>query len=148
MKAQDTARDGFTLYLDRAGLCTPRPTTEVVGRADTQVELCWLARGAAHFERGGRLWATDDRTGTVLYTADMKIAQRCENCDRTVEDCNRTSGDDPCTGRARRAELERAVDDREKTREAAVDALETAVERRDAAALERAAKTVLAAYRT
>ena len=147
MKAQDTARHGFTLYLDRAGLCTARPTTEVVGRADTRVELCWLARGAAHFERGGRLWATDDRTGTVLYMGDMKIAQRCENCDRTVDECDRTAGVDPCTGGARRAELEQAVDDREKTREAAVDALETAVERHDAAALESAARTVLAAYR-
>ena len=32
-----------------------------------------MARGAAPFERGGRLWALNNRTRTVLFMADMKL---------------------------------------------------------------------------
>ena len=138
--------EGFTLYLDRAGLCTPRPTTEVVGRADTRTELFWLAKGAAHFERGGRLWATDDRTGTVLSMADMKLAQACGDCNLPVEECDRSAEAAGCGARARREELRQRVDGRDRARSEALEALEGALERRDGDALREAAGNVLAAW--
>ncbi|MCY4121365.1 MAG: hypothetical protein OXG72_10650 [Acidobacteria bacterium] len=66
---------GYTLYLDRAGLCTNNPTTDEIGHADTWEQLRWMARGAAPFERGGRLWAVNNKTRTVLYMADIKLEQ-------------------------------------------------------------------------
>ena len=66
---------GYTLYLDRAAICTDNPATDEIGRADTWEQLQWMARGAAPFERGGRLWAMNNRTRTVLYTADINLDQ-------------------------------------------------------------------------
>ena len=39
--------------------------------ADTWEQLRWMARGAAPFERGGRLWARDNTVNAVLYMADL-----------------------------------------------------------------------------
>ena len=65
----------YTLYLDRAGVCTDDPTTDEIGHADTWEQLQWMARGAAPLERGGRLWALNNRTMTVLFMADIKLNQ-------------------------------------------------------------------------
>jgi len=73
----EEAADGdpaqYTLYLDRAGICTDDPATDEIGRAETWEQLQWMARGAAPFEGGGRLWALDNRTRTVLFMADIKL---------------------------------------------------------------------------
>ena len=73
----EEAADGdpaqYTLYLDRAGICTDDPATDEIGRAETWEQLQWIARGAAPFEGGGRLWALDNRTRTVLFMADIKL---------------------------------------------------------------------------
>ena len=63
----------YTLYLDRAAICTDNPATDEIGRADTWEQLHWMARGAAPFERGGRLWALNNRTRTILYMADIRL---------------------------------------------------------------------------
>ena len=73
---EETAGDApaaYTLYLDRAGICTDDPATDEIGHAGTWEQLQWMARGAAPFERGGRLWALNNRTRTVLFMADMKL---------------------------------------------------------------------------
>ena len=64
---------GYTLYLDRAGVCTDNPTTDEIGRAETWEQLQWMARGAEPFERGGRLWALNNTTRTVLFMADIRL---------------------------------------------------------------------------
>jgi hypothetical protein len=70
-------RDGdiphYTLFLDRAGMCTSNPTTDEIGHAHTWEQLQWMARGAEPFERGGRLWALNNRTNTVLYMTDIRL---------------------------------------------------------------------------
>ncbi len=66
---------GYTLYLDRAGVCTDHPATDEIGHAETWEQLQWMARGAAPFERAGRLWALNNRTRTVLHMADIKLDQ-------------------------------------------------------------------------
>ena len=63
----------YTLYLDRAGVCTDNPATDEIGHADTWEQLQWMARGAAPFERAGRLWALNNQTHTVLYMADIRL---------------------------------------------------------------------------
>ena len=108
--AMATVGTAFVLHLDRAGLGTATPATEVVGTADTIEHLYWLARGAAHFERGGRLWAENADTGECLTLGDLRIEQRCEGCGRGVEDCDRerpprAEGATECDGRRRRREL-------------------------------------------
>lgn len=72
---------GYTLYLDRAGLCTSDPLTDEVGYAETWRELHWMAKGAEPFERAGRLWARDEAAGTVLCMADMRLPERPEVTD-------------------------------------------------------------------
>lgn len=62
---------GYTLYLDRAGLATPNPTTDEVGHAQSWEQLQWMALGARPFERGGRLWALDRSTNEDLSMADI-----------------------------------------------------------------------------
>jgi len=69
----DNDRARYTLYLDRAAICTEKPATDEIGRAETWEQLQWMARGAAPFERGGRLWALNNRTRTVLFMADIKL---------------------------------------------------------------------------
>ena len=67
--------NGYTLYLDRAGLAlknTRVSLTEEIGYADTWEHLHWMAKGAIPFEGGARLWARDESTGTVLSVADMR----------------------------------------------------------------------------
>ena len=64
---------GYTLFLDRAGLCTPKPSTDEIGHAHTWEQLQWLARGAERFERGGRLWARDDEHNVVLSMSDIRL---------------------------------------------------------------------------
>ena len=64
---------GYTLFLDRAGLCTPKPATDRIGHAHTWEQLQWLARGAEPFERGGRLWARDDEHNMVLSMSDIRL---------------------------------------------------------------------------
>ncbi|MDE2906928.1 MAG: hypothetical protein OXQ28_12695 [Acidobacteriota bacterium] len=64
---------GYTLYLDRAGVATNNPTTDEIGRAETWEQLQWMVRGAEPFERGGRLWALNNHTHTVLFMADMRL---------------------------------------------------------------------------
>ncbi|MYG27574.1 MAG: hypothetical protein F4213_16410 [Boseongicola sp. SB0677_bin_26] len=64
---------GYTLYLDRAGVATNNPTTDEIGRAETREQLQWMARGAEPFERGGRLWALNNTTRTVLFMADIRL---------------------------------------------------------------------------
>ena len=80
---------GYTLYLDRAGLCTSDPLTDEVGACETWEQLHWMAKGAEPFERGGRLWARDESNGTVLCMADMRLEHepglpdgftRCPKC--------------------------------------------------------------------
>ena len=66
------AHKGYTLFLDRAGLCAATPTTAEIGHAHTWEQLQWLARGAGSFERGGRLWAADDERNTVLEMSDIR----------------------------------------------------------------------------
>ena len=63
---------GYTLYLDRAALCTSAPLTDEIGVADTWRELHWMAKAASFFEGGGRLWARDESRGIVLSMADMR----------------------------------------------------------------------------
>ncbi len=65
---------GYTLYLDRAGLATSDPLTEEVGACETWEQLHWMAKGAVPFERGGRLFARDERRGIILSVADMRQA--------------------------------------------------------------------------
>ncbi len=69
----DSDRARYTLYLDHAAICTEKPATDEIGRAETWEQLQWMARGAAPFERGGRLWALNNRTRTVLFMADIKL---------------------------------------------------------------------------
>ena len=57
------------------GVCTNNPTTDEIGHADTWEQLQWMAVGAEPFERGGRLWALNNRTRTVLYMADIRLDQ-------------------------------------------------------------------------
>ena len=64
--------NGYTLYLDRAGLLTCEPLTDEIGVADTWTQLHWMAKAAAFFERAGRLWARDEACGIVLSMADMR----------------------------------------------------------------------------
>lgn len=64
---------GYTLYLDRAGVCTDNPATDEIGHAETWEQLHWMARGAAPFERAGRLWALNNKTRTVLFMADIRL---------------------------------------------------------------------------
>ena len=66
-------RRGYTLFLDRAGLCTPDPTTDQIGHAHTWEQLQWMARGAEPFERGGRLWALDENHNAVLCMQDIRM---------------------------------------------------------------------------
>ena len=66
-------RRGYTLFLDRAGLCTPDPTTDQIGHAHTWEQLQWMARGAEPFERGGRLWALDEDHNAVLCMQDIRM---------------------------------------------------------------------------
>ena len=63
---------GYTLYLDRAGLCTSEPLTDEIGAADTWRQLHWMAKAASFFERAGRLWARDEVRRIVLSMADMR----------------------------------------------------------------------------
>ena len=63
----------YTLYLDRAGVCTDDPATDEIGHADTWEQLQWMARGAAPFEHAGRLWALNNKTHTVLFMADIRL---------------------------------------------------------------------------
>lgn len=69
----ETGTPAYTLYLDRAGICTDNPATDEIGHADTWRQLQWMARGAAPFERGGRLWALNNKTRTVLFMADIRL---------------------------------------------------------------------------
>ena len=72
-KTAGDAPAAYTLYLDRAGICTDEPATDEIGHAETWEQLQWMACGAAPFERGGRLWALNKRTQTVLFMADIKL---------------------------------------------------------------------------
>jgi len=74
-KQQDGSITRYTLYLDRAGVCTDNPATDEIGHADTWEQLQWMARGAAPFERTGRLWALNNKTHTVLFMADIRLDQ-------------------------------------------------------------------------
>lgn len=65
--------DRYTLYLDRAGVATDNPATDEIGHAETWEQLQWMVRGAEPFERGGRLWALNNRTHTVLFMADIRL---------------------------------------------------------------------------
>ena len=66
-------RRGYTLFLDRAGLCTSDPATDEIGHAHTWEQLQWMARGAEPFERGGRLWARDEEHNAVLCMQDIRM---------------------------------------------------------------------------
>ena len=66
---------GYTLFLDRVGVATTKPTTDEIGHAHTWEQLQWLARGAEPFERGGRLWASDDEENSVLHMSDIRLDQ-------------------------------------------------------------------------
>ena len=83
------APKGYTLFLDRAGLCTSRPDTCEIGHAHTWEQLQWLARGAEPFKRGGRLWARDDGRNIVLHMSDIALdgppAEAERGDDRTGE---------------------------------------------------------------
>ena len=57
---------GYTLYLDRTGLCTSRSLTAEIGDADTWVEIQTMARTAAMFENPNRLWVRDEARGHRL----------------------------------------------------------------------------------
>ena len=123
-------RTGYTLYLDRAGLCTPQPTTDEIGRADSLTELGWLARGAAPFERAGRLWALDEERNTVMSMADIKINQRCGTCDRPITDCDAQSANTQgwkCTGAERRESNRHHAQLIRKQRETTLEKLQAAV---------------------
>lgn len=72
-KQGDGAITRYTLYLDRAGVATDNPTTDEIGHADTWEQLQWMARGAEPFEHGGRLWALNNHTHTVLFMADIRL---------------------------------------------------------------------------
>ena len=72
-EAAERDRAQYTLYLDRAAICSEKPATDEIGRAETWEQLQWMARGAAPFERGGRLWALNNRTRTVLFMANIKL---------------------------------------------------------------------------
>ena len=72
-KRRDSNVRHYTLYHDPAGVATDNPRTDEVGHADTWEQLQWMARGAAAFERGGRIWALNNRTSTVLFMADIRL---------------------------------------------------------------------------
>ena len=65
---------GYTLLHDEVGVATDNPRTRELGRAATWTELCWMAKGARPFERGGRLWGRGDSTGSVFHLADMNLS--------------------------------------------------------------------------
>ena len=121
----------YTLYLDRAGLCTPQPTTDEIGRADSLTELGWLARGAAPFERAGRLWALDEERNTVMSMADIKINQECRSCERSVADCDakpKKAGEQGCPGAERRETLRHQTQLIRKQRETTLEKLHAVVQ--------------------
>ena len=138
---------GFSLYLDRAGLCTPRPTTDVIGHAETETQLYWLAKGASPFERGGALWARNEADGRLLTMADIGITQQCDDCGRALPNCERASAAEPCKGLERRTALARKIESHHREQQDALDDLESAVERRDRDAVLGAAHRVIIAYR-
>lgn len=69
----DSNTKRYTLYHDRAGGASDNPATDTIGHADTWEQLQWMARGAAAFEHGGRIWALNNRTSSVLYMADIQL---------------------------------------------------------------------------
>ena len=70
----------YTLYVDRAGLCTDNPATETLGHAETWTELQALTDRMLPEERGGRLWAADNRRNRrVLHVADIRLANNEED---------------------------------------------------------------------
>ena len=121
-----TKPTGYTLYLDHGGVATNRPSTDRLGTALTLQELIWMARGAAPFERAGRLWAREEATRRVLNMGDLGITRICDSCDRPVPACDagetpETGGSDrqptsgPCPGSVRRTRVRDAMKENEET---------------------------------